>query len=50
MSKNDRSIKKQIQKETLALLDNIINSEISAMKDSYTVAEIASEVLLFNKQ
>ena len=34
------------QKEILALLDDNIESELDAMGDCYTVAEIAREVLL----
>lgn len=39
-------MKKLVQEEILAKLDSIIDKEISAMGNFYTVAEIAGEVLL----
>jgi len=39
-------MKKEIQQEILAILDNQIEVEIDAMGDFYTDAEIAREVLL----
>jgi len=39
-------MKKAIQKEILAKLEEIIDTEIEVMGGEYTVAEIASEVLL----
>ena len=41
----DEQIKKDIQEEILAILDNQIEIEINAMQ-FYTVAEISREVLL----
>jgi hypothetical protein len=40
-----KSIKEEIQKEILSVLDNQIEIEISAM-EGYTIAEISREVLL----
>lgn len=40
------TIKMQVQREVLAQLNDIIDNEVSAMEDHYTVAEIAGEVLL----
>ena len=39
-------MKEQVIKEILALLDDAIDNEIAAMREHYTVAEIAREVLL----
>ena len=39
-------MKEQVINEILHILDETINSNIECMKDSYTVAEIAKEVLL----
>jgi len=38
-------MKKAIQEEILALLDEYIDNEIEAMRDFYTVSEISQEVL-----
>ena len=39
-------LKEEIQKEILSLLDETILDNVEAMKQNYTVAEIAKEVLL----
>ena len=41
-------LKKEVQKEILALLEDTIVAEINAMKSHYTVAEISREALLSN--
>ena len=50
MSKTTKSaeeiIKSEVQNEILAKLDEIIDNEIESMQEHYTIAEIASEVLL----
>ena len=43
---SDDCFKIEIKKEILDILDNQIETEIDAMKNNYTVAEIAREVLL----
>ena len=39
-------MKKQVQDEILALLDNIIDSEIEGATGNLTVAQVADEVLI----
>lgn len=39
-------MKREVQNEILALLDDEIDNEINAMQNHFTVAEIANEVLL----
>lgn len=46
VNKMKEKIKKDVQKEILALLNDTIENEVEAMKANYTVAEIAKEILL----